>query len=152
MGDVGCDSGRILQKSGASRLYYRLGLRYGPSDVRLEPRDEGFVVVRTYEAIDEPSDVVRNDDGSWTIAPGAMVRVRLSMVADSTRTNMALVDHLPAGLEAQNPALAASPRPPAAEEGDEVEPATWHGYTWFDHQSFRADRNKADRAYLPAGT
>ena len=152
MGELGGGSDLILQKAGAGRLYYRLGLRYAPSDLRLDPRDEGFVVVRTYEAIDEPSDVVRNDDGSWTIAPGAMVRVRLSMVADSTRTNMALVDHLPAGLEAQNPALAASPRPPAEEEGDEVEPATWHGYTWFDHQSFRDDRSEAYSAYLPAGT
>src|SRR3546814_57733 len=122
MGELGGDSDLILQKAGAGRLYYRLGLRYAPSDLRLDPRDEGFVVVRTYEAIDEPSDVVRNDDGSWTIAPGAMVRVRLSMVADSTRTNMALVDHLPAGLEALNPALAASPRPPPRRRGPRSNP------------------------------
>ncbi|MFP5578586.1 MAG: alpha-2-macroglobulin family protein [Acidimicrobiia bacterium] len=152
MGELGGDPDLIVQKDGAGRLYYRLGLRYAPSDLRLDPRDEGFVVVRTYEAIDEPSDVVRNGDGSWTIAAGAMVRVRLSMVADSARTNMALVDHLPAGLEALNPALAASPRPPAEEEGDEVAPATWYGYTWFDHQSFRDDRSEAYSAYLPAGT
>ena len=152
MGELGGDPDLILQKAGAGRLYYRLGLRYAPSDLRLDPRDEGFVVARTYEAIDEPSDVVRNDDGSWTIAPGAMVRVRLSMVADSARTNMALVDHLPAGLEALNPALAASPRPPAEEEGEEVVPATWYGFTWFDHQSFRNDRSEAYSSYLPAGT
>lgn len=152
MGELGGDPDLILQKAGAGRLYYRLGLRYAPSDLRLDPRDEGFVVVRTYEAIDEPSDVVRNDDGSWTIAPGAMVRVRLSMVADSARTNMALVDHLPAGLEALNPALAASPRPPAEEDDDVLEPATWYGFTWFDHQSFRDDRSEAYSSYLPAGT
>lgn len=154
MGELGGDPDLVLQKDGAGRLYYRLGLRYAPDDLRLDPQDEGFVVVRTYEAVDEPGDVVRNDDGSWTIRPGAMVRVRLSMVADSARTNMALVDHLPAGLEALNPALAASPRPPAEDEarGDEVQPATWHGFTWFDHQSFRDDRSEAYSAYLPAGT
>jgi len=157
MGELGGDPDLILQKAGDGRLYYRLGLRYAPTDLRLEPRDEGFVVVRTYEAVDDPSDVVRNDDGSWTIAPGAMVRVRLSMVADSARTNMALVDHLPAGLEALNPALAATPRPPAVPtdedgEGDDAGLATWYGFTWFDHQSFRDDRSEAYSAYLSAGT
>lgn len=149
------DPDLVIQKDGPGRLYYRLGLRYAPADLRLDPRDEGFVVVRTYEAVDDPDDVVRNDDGSWTIAPGAMVKVRLSMVADSARTNMALVDHLPAGLEALNPALSASPRPPAEDEGDEggdVQPASWRGYTWFDHQSFRDDRSEAYASYLPAGT
>ncbi len=153
MAEMGGDPDLVLQKSGPGRLYYRLGLRYAPADLRVDPRDEGFVVVRTYEAVDEASDVVRNDDGSWTIEPGAMVRVRLSMVADSARTNMALVDHLPAGLEALNPALAVSPRPPAEERvGDDLQPATWHGYTWFDHQSFRDDRSEAYSSYLPAGT
>ncbi|MDZ7676195.1 MAG: alpha-2-macroglobulin family protein [Acidimicrobiales bacterium] len=152
--ELGEDPDIVVQRDGAGRLYYRLGLRYAPDDLALDPRDEGFVVDRTYEAVDDPDDVVRNDDGSWAIEPGAMVRVKLSMVADSARTNMALVDHLPAGLEALNPALAATPRPPAEEEapGDGIEPPTWFGFTWFDHQSFRDDRSEAFSSYLPAGT
>lgn len=152
--ELGGDPDIVVQRDGTGRLYYRLGLRYAPDDLDLDPRDEGFVVARTYEAVDDPDDVVRDDDGSWTIEPGAMVRVKLSMVADSARTNMALVDHLPAGLEALNPALATTPRPPAEEEaeGDDIEPPTWSGFTWFDHQSFRDDRSEAFGAYLPAGT
>ncbi len=154
MSELGGDPDIVIAKNGAGRLYWRLGLRYAPDRLDLDPREEGFVVTRTYEAVNDEADVVLNDDGSWTIAPGAMVRVRLSMVADSQRTNMALVDPLPAGLEALNPGLAASPRPPA-EEIDEGEvdllPAPWFGYSWFDHQNFRDDRTEAYSSYLPAG-
>jgi uncharacterized protein YfaS (alpha-2-macroglobulin family) len=152
MSELGGDPDIVLSKEGAGRLYYRLGLRYAPDDLTLDPRDEGFVVTRIYEAIDDEADVARNDDGSWTIAPGAMVRVRLSMVADAQRTNMALVDPLPAGLEALNPGLAASPRPPAEETDEEGDvPSPWFGYSWYDHQNFRDDRTEAYSAYLPAG-
>ena len=37
----------ILSKEGAGRLYYRLGLRYAPTDLQLDPLDMGFVVQRT---------------------------------------------------------------------------------------------------------
>ena len=146
----------VLAKDGPGRLYYRLGLRYAPEDLQLEARDEGFVVERSYEAIDDPDDVRRGEDGRWHIAPGATVRVRLSMVADAARTNMALVDPLPAGLEIVNPALATSPRPPAERRGDDggagdVSPV-WGGWSWFDHQQGRSDRAEAFASYLPAGT
>ena len=65
----------VLQKDGLGRSYYRLGSRYAPADLSLDPRDEGFVVERTYEAIDEPSDVQRDADGAWRIRAGAPVRV-----------------------------------------------------------------------------
>ena len=145
----------VLQKSGTGRLYYRLGLRYAPSSLAVDARDEGFVVDRRYEAVGDPGDVSRDADGVWHIKPGAMVRVRLTMVADTNHTNMALVDALPAGLEALNPALAASPRPPAekpsADRGAK-QPPTWYGSTWFDHENLRDDRVEAFSAYLYGGT
>ena len=160
------DPAIVLSKDGEGRLYYRLGLRTAPDDLQLDPRDEGFVVERVYEAVGDPSDVVRGDDGRWRIRAGAEVRVRLTMVADSRRVNMALVDPLPAGLEIVNPALAASPALPP----DPVEPTPspgpccdlfgfggrgfdigWYP-TWFDHQNFRDDRAEAFSGYLPAGT
>jgi alpha-2-macroglobulin len=85
-----------------------MGLRYAPADLTLAARDEGFVVERTYEAIDDPSDVRRDPDGTWRIRCGSAVRVTLTMVADARRTHVALVDPLPAGLEAVNPELAVS--------------------------------------------
>jgi uncharacterized protein YfaS (alpha-2-macroglobulin family) len=149
MTELGGNPDIVLGKDGAGRLYYRLGLRYAPSDLTLQPRDEGFVVDRTYEAVDDPGDVRRASDGTWHIKAGATVRVRLTMVADSNRTNIALVDPLPAGLEIINPTLAASPRPPADEKPG---PATWFGWTWFDHENLRDDRAEAFSAYLYAGT
>jgi uncharacterized protein YfaS (alpha-2-macroglobulin family) len=145
----------VLAKEGAGRLYYRLGLRYAPSDLTLDPRDEGFVVDRVYEAVDDAGDVSRDGNGTWHIEPGAMVRVRVTMVADANSTNMVLVDPLPAGLEALNPALAASPRPPPEAPTDDADAArlpNWYGWTWFDHENLRDDRVEAYSAYLYGGT
>jgi len=145
----------VLQKSGAGRLYYRLGLSYAPTDFKLPARDSGFVVDRVYEAVNNPHDVRRDDAGVWHIKPGAMVRVKLTMVADANHTNMALVDATPAGLEAVNPALAASPRPPADQHADDNQATRlpeWYGSTWFDHENLRDDRAEAYSAYLNGGT
>jgi len=86
-----------------------------------------------------------------------MVRVKLTMVADTNHTNMALVDPLPAGFEAVNPALAASPRPPGETHPGGPQPLasrapTWFGGTWFDHENLRDDRVEAFSAYLYGGT
>jgi alpha-2-macroglobulin len=96
----------ILSKEGAGRLYYRLGMRYAPTDLRLPALDMGFVVQRSYEAVDDPADVRLDENGVWHIRAGARVRVRLSMVADNRRYHVALSDPLPAGLEIINPELA----------------------------------------------
>ena len=155
MSDLNGNPSIVLQKSGTGRLYYRLGLQYAPSDLTVAARDEGFVVDRRYEAVGDPGDVRQDADGTWHIKPGAMVRVRLTMVADSNHTNMALVDSIPAGLEALNPTLATSPRPPpdkrSAGPGTNG-PPTWFGSTWFDHEDLRDDRVEAFSAYLYGGT
>lgn len=138
----------VVSKDGPGRLYYRLGLRYAPDDLVLEARDRGFVVERTYEAIDDPDDVVRLDDGTWQIKPGAEVRVRVTMVADSRRTHVALIDPLPAGLEIVNPTLAVSATPQA----DPSERGWDWWWRWYDHQNQRDDRAEAFTSYLWAGT
>ena len=68
----------LLAKEGPGRLYYRIGLRYAPDSLVLEPLDRGFTVERSYEGIDDPKDVKRADDGTWHIRAGARVRVRLT--------------------------------------------------------------------------
>lgn len=150
------DSNIVLTKEGDGRLYYRLGLRYAPSDLQLDARDEGFVVERVYEAIDDPDDVQHNADGSWTIRAGAKVRVKLTMVADARRTHVALIDPLPAGLEPVNPALSVSQTtpPPTEVDGDEeaIDSSWFWGWNWYDHQNLRDDRAEAFADYLPGGT
>ena len=96
----------ILQKEGAVRLCYRLGLQSAPRDLRLDAADHGFTVERVCEAVDDPADVRRDEDGVWRIRAGARVRVTLTMAAPSRRVHVALMDPLPAGLEILNPELA----------------------------------------------
>ncbi len=127
----------VIAKEGDGRLYYRLGIRYAPTDLELEPIDMGFVVERTYEAVDDPSDVRRDEDGVWHIKAGARVRVRLSMVAVSRRYHVALVDRLPAGLEPINPALAVSERVPVDPTGQATNRFYWWWGPWYEHQNLR---------------
>ena len=56
-----------IQKDGAGRLYYRIGMKYAPEDLKLEPADYGFVVERRYEGVDNPADVTRDKDGVWHV-------------------------------------------------------------------------------------
>jgi alpha-2-macroglobulin len=133
----------ILSKEGDGRLYYRLGLRYAPTDLQLPPLDRGFVVQRRYEAVDDPDDVTQDENGVWTIRAGARVRVQLTMVATSRRYHVALVDYLPAGLEIINPDLAVSESLPRDEnERDGYFPWWWWG-RWYQHQNLRDERAEA---------
>ena len=130
----------VLSKEGAGRLYYRLGLRYAPADLDLDPLDRGFVVERTYEAVDDRDDVYRDEEGVWHVRPGARVRVRLKMVAENRRYHVALVDPLPAGLEIVNPSLAVAQGAPPDPSG---RPSGWWWYRWFEHQNMRDERAEA---------
>ncbi|MGB8509420.1 MAG: DUF6049 family protein, partial [Pyrinomonadaceae bacterium] len=45
-----------IGKTGAGRLYFRIGTQYAPSNLKLDAADYGFRVARKYEAVDDPSD------------------------------------------------------------------------------------------------
>ncbi len=142
----------VIQKDGKGRLYYRIGMTYAPADLKLAAADYGFTVVRRYEAVDDPGDVVRQPDGTWKMKAGARVRVRLSMVAENRRYHVALVDPLPAGLEAMNPALAVTgpiPQDPAAQKGQDRYWYWWR--TWYEHQNLRDERVEAFTSLLWEG-
>jgi uncharacterized protein YfaS (alpha-2-macroglobulin family) len=143
----------MIDRQGAGRLYYRIGMQYAPRNLKLAPADYGFTVLRSYDAVDDPDDVKQNTDGSWVIKSGARVRVRLTMVAQARRYHVALVDNLPAGLEILNPGLATTEAIPA-----DAQPATgvvsygsrsygggswWWRQYWFEHQNFRDERAEA---------
>src|SRR3954447_17573442 len=145
--DQGGTSNLIIDREGAGRLYYRIGMTYAPKNLKLDPADYGFTVLRQYEAVADKNDVKQNADGSWTIKSGARVRVRLTMVAQARRYHVALVDQIPAGLEILNPELAVTEVIPADKRAAEpmVEFGTrslgrgnwyWRQY-WFEHQNFR---------------
>jgi len=138
----------ILSKDGPGRLYYRLGLRYAPTDLNLKPLDMGFVVQRRYEAVDNPEDVSQGSDGVWHIKAGARVRVHISMAADNRRYHVALVDPLPAGLEIVNPALAVSGSTPQDPTNSNFQYGWWWRGTWYEHQNMRDERTEAFTSLL----
>ncbi len=140
----------ILSKEGAGRLYYRLGLRYAPTDLNLPPYEAGFTVQRSYEAVDDPADVKRDADGTWHIKAGARVRVRLTMVAPTRRYHVALVDPLPAGLEPLNPALAVTGSIPQDPQ-QQTTRYWWWMRTWYEHQNLRDERVEAFASLLWEG-
>ena len=138
----------IINKIGPGRLYYRLGLKYAPTDLVLEPLEMGFVVQRVYEAVDDPEDVTQREDGTWVIKAGSRVRVRLTMVADNRRYHVALVDPLPAGLEIINPALAVSGSVPQDPNSTESYFGWWWWWPWYEHQNMRDERAEAFTSLL----
>jgi alpha-2-macroglobulin len=133
----------VLSKEGAGRMYYRIGMKYAPESLQLKPADYGFTVTRVYEAIEDANDVRREEDGTWRIKAGAQVRVRLTMVAPARRYHVALVDPLPAGLEAQNPALATTG--PIPQDPKAVSTGSWWWWRrpWYEHQNMRDERVEA---------
>ncbi|HVF46839.1 MAG TPA: hypothetical protein VNA17_04670, partial [Pyrinomonadaceae bacterium] len=158
--DQGGTSNLILDRQGAGRLYYRIGMKYAPTNLKLAPADYGFTILRKYETIDDSADVKQNADGSWVIRSGARVRVRLTMVAQARRYHVALVDNLPAGLEILNPGLAVTEAVPADTRGN-TEVVTygtrslghswWWRQHWFEHQNFRDERAEAFASLLWEG-
>ncbi len=142
----------VMQRDGAGRMYYRLGIRYAPRSRMLPAHNEGFTVERTYEAVDDPDDVVRTDQG-WEIRAGARVRVALTMTIPARRYHVALVDWLPAGFEPVNTALAVSDV-----ESDLVGGSTdrrqwywWWSRPWFEHQNMRDERVEAFASLVSEG-
>ena len=136
----------VLDKQGAGRLYYRIGMKYALKNLKSNPADYGFQVSRTYEAIDDPTDVKQNSDGSWTIKSGSRVRVRLQMIAPTRRYHVALVDNLPAGIEIINPDLAVS-KSNDVKDSKEFQRSS----RWFDHQNLRDNRTEAFTSLLWQG-
>lgn len=133
-----------IQKDGAGRLYYRIGMKYAPHDLQQFPADYGFAVERRYEGVDDPKDVTRDSNGVWHIKAGARVRVKLNMVNENRRYHVALVDPMPAGLEAMNPALATTGPVPVDPNQQQSRGRYWWWYgPWYDHQNMRDERVEA---------
>ena len=133
----------ILSKEGPGRLYYRVGMKYAPASLRLDPSEHGFTVQRVYEAVDKADDVRRDSDGTWRIKAGARVRVKLTMLVPTRRYHVALVDPIPAGLEALNPALAVTGNVPQDPTDKPADRWWWWRRPWFEHQNMRDERVEA---------
>lgn len=137
----------IVEKTGAGRMYYRIGMRYAPKSLSLDAADEGFVVQRTYRGVDDDEDVWRDDRGVWHVRAAARVNVELTMVATSRRYHVALEDKLPAGFEPVNPALAVEQNVSDV-GGSNQRTYWWWNRPWFEHQNMRDERVEAFASLL----
>ncbi len=141
-----------IQKDGAGRLYYRIGMKYAPEDLKLEAADYGFVVERLYEGADKPTDVTRDKDGVWHVKAGARVKVKINMVNENRRYHVALVDPIPAGFEPMNPALATTGPLPIDPNAEKSRGRYWWWYgPWYEHQNMRDERVEAFASMLYEG-
>jgi uncharacterized protein YfaS (alpha-2-macroglobulin family) len=141
----------LLAKKGPGRLYYRLGLKYAPSNLNLAADDRGFTVERIYlPEVDGGDNLRRGPDGEYIVKAGTNVRVKLRVVAPDVRYYVAVVDPMPAGFESvnENFATSARTRPGGSTSSD------WHTggrYSWrywwyWDPWDFKEKRD--DRVQL----
>lgn len=142
----------VLAKAGPGRLYYRLGLRYAPSDFKLGAEDRGFLVERVYLPEGEDGELRRLEDGTWVAKAGTYVRVRIRVVAPDRRFYVAVVDPLPAGLEAVNEGFATSATQRLGGAKTAIHPSGrrhWGYWNPWDYEERRDDRIQlfSDRMY-----
>jgi uncharacterized protein YfaS (alpha-2-macroglobulin family) len=146
----------IISKKGAGKLYYRIGLRYAPTDLELPPEEQGFAVTRTYEPVESGATnetVRRQKDGTWRVKAGSYVRVRLTVVVPDRRYFVAVMDPLPAGLEAVNLSFktSASSRLGGQLKGKIYDFYSWYSFFAFDHKELRDESVVIFSDRLPSG-
>ena len=161
---------------GVGVAWIRAGVEFTPEvTLDLPAEERGFLVSRSYQAVDDPNDVRRTEDGSWRIRGGARVRVRVAVTPLARRYRVVLEDPLPGGLEIVNPRLAntaltvapgrgaglapeglpVSPPRPVGRDLDALEMWTYLRMLregWETHEDLRGDRYSAYTPLLPAGT
>ncbi len=167
------DKTLLLAKEGPGKLYYRLGLRYAPADLKMKAEDQGFTVSRTYAPLalgdrePDPESVKHLPNGDWQIKVGTTVQVSLTVVARDRATFVVVDDPLPAGLEGQNARFDTTTRIDGAnssrrDRGDyggllgasgrsSRSSYWWHRWWRWSHTDLRDDRMLLFADRLPAG-
>jgi uncharacterized protein YfaS (alpha-2-macroglobulin family) len=118
-------------KTGPGILYYGARLIYAPREM-LEPRDEGFAVYKTLEALDgRPLAEVQ---------AGSLAAVKLEIIVPKESLFVVVEDPLPAGLEAVSPTFLTESREAALklERLDKAENRPW--WQGFHHVEMHDDR------------
>lgn len=156
--DVGHNKNLIVQKDGSGRLYYRIALNYAPTSLQLKATNYGFKIERTYLAIDDPSHVAQQEDGTWKFKLGEKIKVVLTMTTAQRRYHIALVDYLPAGCEALNTqlkgTLTGDTESSVTRSNRNAGVCGCRPYSilgWTEHENLRDERAEAFRSLLWPG-
>lgn len=130
--------------------YYEARLRYALPE--MPPRDEGFTLTRTYR-------IVEGGGAAGQVTPGSLVQVTLAITTPIDRSGVAVIDPLPAGLEAVDSFFATTAQ--GLEEdsdtgyradtgGSSGEPLRWSSWV-FNHRELRDDGVYLYADWMPAG-
>ncbi|CAF3730989.1 unnamed protein product [Rotaria sp. Silwood1] len=111
-------------------------MNYAPSSLQLNDVNYGFKIERTYTAIDDPSHVQKQSDGTWKFKLQKKIRVILTMATTQRQYHITLVDYLPADLTSSKRNY----------HYDEYRPRSTIG--WTEHEKFRDERAEAFRSLL----
>ncbi|CAF3824365.1 unnamed protein product [Rotaria sordida] len=151
------DKNLIMRKDGNGRLYYRIAMNYAPSSLQLNAVNYGFKIERTYTAIDDPSHVQKQSDGTWKFKLQEKIQVILIMTTTQRRYHIALVDYLPAGCEPLNTKLKGTL---TGDTQSSVTRSNRNNYCgcrpystlgWTEHENLRDERAEAFRSLLWPG-
>ena len=152
------DKNLIIHKHGNGRLYYRIAMNCAPSSLQLNEANYGFKIERIYTAIDDPSHVHKQSDGTWKFKLQNKIKVTLIMTTTQRRYHVALVDYLPAGCEPLNTKLKGTltgdtnssvARSKRNDYYDGRRPYSTIG--WTEHENLRDERAEAFRSLLWPG-
>eukprot|EP01080_Neovahlkampfia_damariscottae_P006087 gene6087-10095_t len=119
-------SNLTLEKKGIGRLYYRLVMSYSPLNLNLKPCDFGFLIERKYYNQNK-KEIIKDKKGRYHFNIGETINIRISIVTDSLKYHVALIDKIPGGFEPFNPFLERK--------------GSIHSFSkWFQYQNIRDER------------
>lgn len=142
---------------GRGRVHARVRFEWTPEDPFQPAEVRGFAVRRSYEAIDDSTDVTRDADGIWRIRAGARVRVVHELFLPARRIDVRLRDPLAAGLEPVQGTTGdeGAARAQGVESVQPVFGTFLHpvlaGWRWYRESLFERDAFTAWASALPGG-
>ena len=152
------DKDLAVVATGKGTLNWSARLRYGVPAERLVAVDAGFTIERTYATFSlrgsSASSATARPRASTSFAAGELVRVTLRITTSQQRSNVAVEDLLPAGLEALNAQLTTTSSEALGEADDEeVGPGTVRSWAaGIDHTEIKDDRVLLFATILEPGT
>jgi hypothetical protein len=129
-----------INKDGEGRMYYEVRMQYCPTG-KLEPRDEGIVVFKTFETLDG-----RRIEDSFRV--GDLLVVNLKIVVAGARHFVVVDDPLPAGFAAVNLSFETESKELAKELEKRKDEFWWRG---FRHMEMYNDKVLLFADYLAPG-
>ena len=105
----------------------------------------GFSVSRAFLNVKSEEKDVEFEDGEYFVKKGKLIKVEITIESKYDRYNVAVVDRLPAGLEAENTALKTHVPMPGEKEEEKKD-------SWFEHQNLLDQRVECFASKITAGT